>query len=113
MSMSAIYDEDATEEEVIEAYQEMINNGSAWRMEGSVGRQAMALIESGDCVLGETGHRDYWGNYVPSRHEVEPGTKGSVEYAQEMTGLTLESSSGEQFQAATSSAAAAALLEDR
>jgi hypothetical protein len=32
-------------------------------------------------MLGEEGHLDYYGNYVPSRYEVEPGTKGSPEYA--------------------------------
>lgn len=63
------------------ALQDLINNGAAWRLEGSVGRAAMRAIEGGRCVLGETGHRDYWGNYVPSRTEVQPGTKGSVEYA--------------------------------
>jgi hypothetical protein len=41
----------------------------------------MAAIENGDAVLGPEGHRDYWGNYVPSRHEVKPGTLGSIEYA--------------------------------
>lgn len=80
----SFYDEDVTREEYVAAYQEMIDNGSVWRMEGSMGRTAMSLIESGDCILGETGHTDYWGNYVPSRHEVEPGTKGSVEYAERM-----------------------------
>jgi len=40
----------------------------------------------GAIVLGEVGHRDFYGNYVPSRHEVEPGTKGSVEYAQRVNG---------------------------
>lgn len=64
--------------------QALINNGMAWRLEGSVGRAAMDAIEAGVCVLGETGHRDYWGNYIPSRYEVEAGTKGSVEYAQRM-----------------------------
>jgi hypothetical protein len=78
------YDEDVTREEYAAAFQEMIDNGSVWRMEGAMGRTAMSLIESGDCILGETGHRDYWGNYVPSRTEVEPGTKGSVEYAERM-----------------------------
>jgi hypothetical protein len=72
-----------TREEYISEMQELINTGTAWRLEGSVGRAAMALIESGDCILGEEGHRDYWGNYVPSRYEVKPGTKGSPEYAQE------------------------------
>lgn len=64
--------------------QELINSGAAWKLEGSVGRAAMAAIRSGECILGEEGHFDYWGNYVPSRFEVEPGTKGSVEYQQKM-----------------------------
>ena len=62
--------------------QELIDSGMAWRLEGSVGRAAMRAIEDGECVLGEVGHKDYWGNYVPSRYEVEAGTKGSLEYAQ-------------------------------
>lgn len=77
-----LYDEDVTEQEVIEGYQELINTGMAWRLEGYVGRTAMGLIEQGICMLGEAGHRDYYGNYVPSRTEVEPGTKGSPEYVQ-------------------------------
>lgn len=62
--------------------QELIDSGDAWRLEGSVGRAAMAAIEAGEAILGEVGHTDYWGNYVPSRYEVVPGTKGSVEYAE-------------------------------
>ena len=65
--------------------QELINSGMAWRLEGSIGRAAMAAINAGECVLGEEGHTDYYGNYVPSRYEVEPGTKGSVEYARRMS----------------------------
>ncbi len=64
--------------------QELIDSGMASRLEGSVGRAAMRAIEDGECVLGEIGHKDYWGNYVPSRYEVEAGTKGSMEYAQRM-----------------------------
>jgi hypothetical protein len=79
--MTALYRDDATDKEMIEAYQELINTGDAWRMEGHVGRTASAMIETGDCILGEVGHRDYYGNYVPSRTEVKPGTKGSVKYA--------------------------------
>lgn len=60
--------------------QSMIDSGMCWRMEGAMGREAMSMIEDGTCMLGEEGHRDYWGNYVPSRYEVEPGTKGSPEY---------------------------------
>jgi len=57
--------------------QGMINSGMAWQMQGSYGRAAMAALESGDCMLGEVGHRDFWGSYVPSRSEVKAGTKGS------------------------------------
>jgi hypothetical protein len=72
------------EDDTIAQFQASINSGLAWRLEGSYGREAMACIERGDCILGEVGHRDYYGNYVPSRYEVQPGTKGSVEYAQRM-----------------------------
>jgi hypothetical protein len=81
MSIDAIWREDATEEEIIAAYQQAIDSGDAWRLEGHVGRTAMGLIEQGLCVLGEEAHRDFWGNRVPSRFEVEPGSLGSVEYA--------------------------------
>jgi hypothetical protein len=81
--MSEFYDEDQTPEEYIENMQELINTGMAWKLEGSVGRSAMDLIESGHCMLGEEGHRDYWGNYVPSRYEVQAGTKGSAEYCEQ------------------------------
>lgn len=78
--MAEFYDENQTHEEYVENMQELINTGTAWKLEGSVGRSAMALIENGECMLGEEGHRDYWGNYVPSRHEVKAGSKGSPEY---------------------------------
>jgi len=80
--MAEFYDENQTHEEYVENMQELINTGTAWKLEGSVGRSAMALIENGECMLGEEGHRDYWGNYVPSRHEVQAGTKGSPEYCE-------------------------------
>ena len=81
-NLTALYREDATEQEVIDALQALINTGDAWRFEGSVGRAAMAAIEAGQCILGTESHRDYWGNLVPSRFDVKPGTKGSKEYAQ-------------------------------
>ena len=40
----------------------------------------MDSIESGCCMLGESPAHDYWGNRIPSRYEVEAGTKGSLEF---------------------------------
>jgi len=57
--------------------QEMINRGLAWKMEGSVGRQAMALIESGACMLPKSFKVDYYGNKIPSRDVLKAGTKGT------------------------------------
>lgn len=60
--------------------QDLINVGE-WRLEGYVGRQMMAAIEAGICVLGPRPARDYWGNRIPSRYEIVPGSVGSIEYA--------------------------------
>lgn len=78
--MDFLWNDNVSEDEFIAGYQELINSGAAWRLEGSVGRTAMHLIEAGKCTLGEAGHRDYWGNYVPSKYEVESGTVGSQEF---------------------------------
>lgn len=88
--MTALYREDATAEEVVATYQHLINTGDAWRLEGSVGRQAMAMIEDGVCALGENDHTDYWGNHVPSRHQVEAGTKGSIQYVHDRGNEVIE-----------------------
>jgi len=79
-NLDAIWREDATEWEQVGAYQSLINTGAAWTMEGHTGRTAMDLIEAGLCALGHSDHNDYWGNHIPSRTQVEEGTKGSVQY---------------------------------
>lgn len=81
VDLSALWREDATFEETVEAYQDLINSGQAWLMEGHVGRTAMSLIESGHCTLGPDRVKDYWGNTIPAITDVIPGTKGSAEYA--------------------------------
>jgi len=60
--------------------QKLIDSGMAWRLEGAVGRAAYAAIEAGYCMLGPEAVKDYWGNIVPSRTDVEPGTVGSQGY---------------------------------
>lgn len=75
--MSKEFYEAETESEEIEAYQKRINDGSIWKFEGSAGRRAMELLRAGLCELGEKRFTDYYGNVVPSRFDVKPGTTGA------------------------------------
>ena len=72
------------QDEETQFIQGLINSGECWRLQGHYGREAMRMINAGLCMLGEVGHRDYYGNYVPSRTEVKSGTKGSEEYCRIM-----------------------------
>jgi len=40
---------DLTDEELIEGFQRLIDNGMAWSLQGVYGRTAMSLIEQGHC----------------------------------------------------------------
>lgn len=79
--------EEGTDNE-IEYYtnlQRVINAGQ-WSLQGSFGRTMMAAIEAGKCMLGTSPAYDYYRNYIPSRTDVQAGTKGSREFVQDMSG---------------------------
>ena len=59
--------------------QELINTGMAWKLEGSVGREAMSALNCGACMLPKKDYYDYFGNLVPSRDKLKPGTKGTYQ----------------------------------
>ena len=40
-------------DETVELFQELINDGSAWSLQGSYGRAALRLIEQGYCSVPE------------------------------------------------------------
>lgn len=61
-------------------------NGGMWGLQGSYGRTMMDAIRNGRCLLGKTGARDYYGNYIPSRDEVKEGTKGSITFVSDCSG---------------------------
>jgi len=67
--------------------QKLIDNGTGWHLEGSCGRQLIQYLEEGVCFLPLQPHRDYWGNRIPSRIEIKPGTKGSLELAASYWGI--------------------------
>ena len=69
-------DEEATMEEYYLAIQRVINSGM-WGLQGSYGRTMMDAISAGLCLLGHNDARDYYGNHIPSRDQVQAGTKGS------------------------------------
>jgi hypothetical protein len=64
--------------------QGMIDNGSAWLMEGALGRAAMAALKAGACVLPPKPGLDYWGTMIPSYEFVKDavGSPGSVANAE-------------------------------
>lgn len=59
--------------------QSMIDSGIVWQMEGTIGREAMSLLNSGACMLPKESKLDYYGNKIPSRYEVKKGTTGSYQ----------------------------------
>ena len=63
--------------------QQGIDSGNVWQMEGAAGRDAMSRLTNGECFLPTTPHKDYWGNRVPSRDDLKPGTQGTLELAAE------------------------------
>jgi len=72
-------DDCASPEQYYASIQRAINSG-LWGLQGSYGRTMMMAIEAGYCVLGRSRAKDYYGNTIPSRDDVQEGTKGSIEY---------------------------------
>lgn len=85
MKLSDVYtiegETEATEAEYFQAIQRAINSG-AWALQGSYGRIMMDAINSGYCMLGQNRARDYYGNTIPARDDVQAGTKGSPEFVE-------------------------------
>lgn len=85
-AVMALEDGDGDELEQAKAMQTLVNSGTGWSLQGSYGRAMMDALEAGFVMLGPNPARDYYGNYIPSRHEVKAGTKGSRELVVENHG---------------------------
>lgn len=46
-------DGELSDQETIDMFQAMIDDGTAWRLQGHYGRTAMALIKAGHCKGGD------------------------------------------------------------
>jgi hypothetical protein len=79
MLIEGATDEPYDENDYYAAIQRQINAG-CWSLQGSHGRTMMDAIKAGRCMLGTTRAKDYWGNVIPARTDVEAGTKGSREF---------------------------------
>jgi len=73
---------DLQEEYGYSQMQKLIDTGDVWKFEGSMGRSAMSCLEGGICYLPEIQTFDYYGNILPARTELQPGTKGTLENAE-------------------------------
>lgn len=84
--INTIESDDCTSpEQYYASIQRAINSGM-WGLQGSYGRTMMEAIESGYCLLGRSRARDYYGNTIPSRDDVQEGTKGSLDYVRDLQG---------------------------
>lgn len=77
---------DCNEDEYYVSIQNAINSGM-WGLQGSYGRTMMEAINSGTCLLGKSRARDYYGNVIPSRDDVQAGTKGSYDFVADAMGV--------------------------
>lgn len=79
-------DNECSELEYYASIQRAINSGM-WGLQGSYGRTMMAAIEAGQCMLGTSRAKDYYGSTIPSREDVKAGTKGSYDYVADAMGV--------------------------
>ena len=57
------------DDEIINFFQSMIDDGSVWSLQGSYGRMAQQLIDEGICHHAKEQHQDFYGNQLPVHQE--------------------------------------------
>lgn len=79
-------DDNLEPEEVAQILQRAINDGNAWKMQGSYGRSMKAAIDRGECMLGEQPVETSFGGRIPARSEIQDGAPGTRAFVVEKMG---------------------------
>jgi hypothetical protein len=58
--------EGRTEEEVLTAFQYLVDTGDCWNLQGYYGRTATILMKEGLILPAKKDHKDYYGNIIPA-----------------------------------------------
>jgi hypothetical protein len=58
---------DLSQRQTIDFFQQLIDSGTVWHLQGSYGRMVSELIRTGYCKPSEDSHQDAYGNVIPSR----------------------------------------------
>lgn len=69
-------DIDVDDVDDIKRLQDMVDNGSIWKFQGSVGRMAHDLLQAGILKFPEKRTYDYYGNPIPTAQDVK--SRGGV-----------------------------------
>jgi hypothetical protein len=80
----AYENEDLSEAEVVAGFQELINSGLAWKLQGSYGRQATRLIDKGLCSR-------------PTPQKPAPGSSSTIGPFERVTGDKIRDVGQEQY----------------
>jgi len=62
--------EEHTEDEIIEAWQSLVDSGSVWTLQGWYGRTAMDMLNEDVLKFPKEQTYDYYGNAIPTRSVV-------------------------------------------
>jgi len=77
----AYEDGSLSEADTIKMFQEMVNDGSVWKLQGSYGRTAQAMLDAGVIQPPTKATTDYYGNKIPTKGQPPTGAEMKIDKA--------------------------------